>query len=168
MAKSVNGILFPQETKFKLTTTARTLPWCFPNTYNKGCYRLLNQGRQWRWCGNGMNEIVSVRGGQLQGAAAGLPEILLRAGGNAGFAAEEFFKATINNPTRSALTAAQWRGAGVRLNGVHRGFQWLCQKHQLRRIAPRAKGGSIAAHLAPGSRSGFPVIALRCRHCPTS
>jgi hypothetical protein len=44
-----------------------------------------------------MNAIVPVRSGQLRRAAAGVPEILLRAGGNAVFAAEEFFKATINN-----------------------------------------------------------------------
>jgi len=44
-----------------------------------------------------MNAIVPVSGGQIQGAASGVPETLRRAGANAVFAAEEFFKATINN-----------------------------------------------------------------------
>jgi site-specific recombinase XerD len=44
-----------------------------------------------------MNAVVPVKGGKLQRAAAGLPEILVRAGANAIFAAEEFFKATLSN-----------------------------------------------------------------------
>jgi hypothetical protein len=44
-----------------------------------------------------MNAIVPVKASQLQRAAVGLPEVLVRAGPNAIFAAEEFFKATINN-----------------------------------------------------------------------
>jgi integrase/recombinase XerD len=44
-----------------------------------------------------MKAIVALSGGQLQVAADGIPEILVRAGANAIFAAEEFFKATINN-----------------------------------------------------------------------
>src|SRR5271157_2777375 len=34
--------------------------------------------------GGGMNAIVPVKGGQLQGATAGVPEILVRAGANGG------------------------------------------------------------------------------------
>ena len=45
-----------------------------------------------------MKAIVAVKSGQLRIAADGIPEILVRAGTNAIFAAEEFFKATINNP----------------------------------------------------------------------
>jgi hypothetical protein len=44
-----------------------------------------------------MNAIVPVKSGRLQGVASGVPEILVRAGANAIFAAEEFFRATINN-----------------------------------------------------------------------
>ena len=55
-----------------------------------------------------MKAIVAVKSGQLRIAVDGIPEILVRAGTNAIFAAEEFFKATINNPlTPSALTAAR-------------------------------------------------------------
>ncbi len=51
-----------------------------------------------------MDAIVPVKGGQLQ---AGVPEILIRAGANAVFAAEEFFKATINNAhTKRRLSKA--------------------------------------------------------------
>jgi hypothetical protein len=74
-----------------------------------------------------MNAVVPVKGGQLQ--VAGLPEILLRAGANAVFAAEEFFKATINNlhtkraylRTASRLRVAQ-RMAGhsnAKTTGLH-------------------------------------------------
>jgi len=50
-----------------------------------------------------MKAIVAVKSGQLQGLAEGIPYILVRAGANAVFAAEEFFKATLNNPhTRRA------------------------------------------------------------------
>jgi len=45
-----------------------------------------------------MKAIVAVKSGQLRGLAAGIPDILVRAGTNAVFAAEEFFKATLNNP----------------------------------------------------------------------
>jgi hypothetical protein len=44
-----------------------------------------------------MNAIVAVKGGKLQRSTAAVPEILVRAGANAVFAAGEFFKATINN-----------------------------------------------------------------------
>ena len=42
-----------------------------------------------------MNGVFPVGGGQLQA-----PEILVRAGANAVFAGEEFFKATVNNAHR--------------------------------------------------------------------
>jgi hypothetical protein len=45
-----------------------------------------------------MKAIVPLNGGQLHGVADGIPAILVRAGANAVFAAEEFFKATLNNP----------------------------------------------------------------------
>jgi site-specific recombinase XerD len=44
-----------------------------------------------------MNAVVPVKGGKLRRPDAGIPEILVRAGPNAIFAAEEFFKATITN-----------------------------------------------------------------------
>ena len=57
-----------------------------------------------------MQAIVAVKRGQLQVAADGIPEILVRAGANAIFAAEEFFKATINNAhTRRAYGRAVTR-----------------------------------------------------------
>jgi hypothetical protein len=44
-----------------------------------------------------MKAIVAVKSGPLRGLADGIPDILVRAGTNAVFAAEEFFKATLNN-----------------------------------------------------------------------
>ncbi|MGP0084942.1 MAG: hypothetical protein ACLP0B_15125 [Steroidobacteraceae bacterium] len=52
-----------------------------------------------------MKAIVPAWGGQLP--ALTVPEILVRAGANAVFAAEEFFKATVNNAhTKLAYTRA--------------------------------------------------------------
>jgi len=45
-----------------------------------------------------MTAIVPVMGGLLQVSADRIPDILVRAGTNAVFAAEEFFRATLNNP----------------------------------------------------------------------
>jgi integrase/recombinase XerD len=76
-----------------------------------------------------MNEIVSLKGSQLQ--AVGVPEILVRAGANAVFAAEEFFKATINNAhTKRAYSRA-----------IARFLAWCEQKGvELRAITPGLAG----------------------------
>ena len=56
-----------------------------------------------------MTAIVPVKSGQLRGLpAAGIPYIVVRAGANAVFAAEEFFQATLNNlHTRRAYEGAR-------------------------------------------------------------
>src|SRR5208282_5828511 len=86
--------------------TART--WGLSNLTlpdDKVCYRLVLAVRAIRSYGGGMNGIVRVRGGRL--SALTVPEILIRAGANALFAAEEFFKATVNNAhTKRAYTRA--------------------------------------------------------------
>ena len=61
---------------------------------DKVCYRLLLAVRTIRSLGGGMNGIVPVKRGQLRSASAGFPEILVRAGANAVFAAEELSDAS--------------------------------------------------------------------------
>src|ERR1700733_8107109 len=85
-----------------------------------------------------MKEIVPVRGGGLP--ALGVPEILLRAGANAVFAAEEFFKATINN-------AHTKRAYG---RSVARFLAWCEEKGvELRQITPGLAGEYVGQ--LPGS-----------------
>jgi integrase/recombinase XerD len=74
-----------------------------------------------------MKGIVAVSGGGLQ--ALGAPGILVRAGANAIFAAEEFFKATINNThtkrayTRSVTQFLAWcEESGVELHQITPGL----------------------------------------------
>lgn len=103
---------------------------------DKGCYRLVN--RRMTVMGDNMNAIVPMQGGQIQ--AAGVSEILLRAGTNAVFAAEEFFKATINNPhTKRAYGRS-----------VARFLAWCEEKGvELRRITPGLAGEYVSQ--IPGS-----------------
>ena len=87
-----------------------------------------------------MNAIIPVSGGQIEGAASGVPEILLRAGANAVFSAEEFFKATINN-------AHTKRAYG---RSVARFLAWCEEKGvELRQIAPGLAGEYVGQ--LPGS-----------------
>ncbi|HZY60571.1 MAG TPA: hypothetical protein VFE56_12465 [Candidatus Binataceae bacterium] len=50
-----------------------------------------------------MTAIVPVMGGLLQVSADRIPDILVRAGTNAVFAAEEFFKATLKQPPHPSM-----------------------------------------------------------------
>ena len=80
-----------------------------------------------------MNAIVAVKDGQ--GAADVTPEILVRAGTNAVFAAEEFFKATINN-------AHTKRAYG---RSVARFLGWCEQQGvELRQITPGLTGDYVS------------------------
>jgi integrase/recombinase XerD len=76
-----------------------------------------------------MTAIVPMKSSQLQGLAGGIPDIVIRAGANAVFAAQELFQATINNPhTRRAYGRAVARflawceQAGVELRQVTPGL----------------------------------------------
>jgi hypothetical protein len=94
-----------------------------------------------------MKEIVPIKSGQLQGLADGIPNIVVRAGSNAVFAAEEFFQATLNNPTPGALTAAPWRGSSP---------------------GASSKASNSARSPGPGRRVRGPAQGLRAsptRHC---
>jgi len=75
-----------------------------------------------------MKEVVVLKRNQIQAA---VPEILRRAGANAVFAAEEFFKASLNNPhTRRAYARA-----------VSRFLAWCEQRGiELRQITPGLAG----------------------------
>jgi site-specific recombinase XerD len=101
-----------------------------------------------------MRAIVAVMGGQLQGSADGIPDILVRAGTNAVFAAEEFFKATINNAhTRRAYGRS-----------VTRFLAWC--EHQgieLRQVTPGLAGEYVGQLEGPRR----PKIR-RSRRCATS
>ncbi len=98
-----------------------------------------------------MNGIVPVRGGQLQGATAGLPEILVRDGAKAVFAAEEFFKATVNNAhIKRAYTRA-----------IARFLAW-CERFglELREIRP----GLAGARDAEFCREDFDLRVRQRKH----
>jgi integrase/recombinase XerD len=96
---------------------------------DKGCCRLSNRRRPLGGFGGGANAIVPIKDGQLQ--ASGVPEIVVRAGANAVFAAEEFFEATVNNAhTKRAYGRA-----------VARFLAWCEQKGvELREITPGLAG----------------------------
>jgi site-specific recombinase XerD len=96
-----------------------------------------------------MNEIVAVKRGQLKAAQ---PEILLRAGANAVFAAEEFFKANINNAhTKRAYGRA-----------VNRFLAW-CQDQniELRQITPGIAGDYLGQLECSSPTKNQALAALR-------
>jgi len=97
-----------------------------------------------------MNGIVPVRGGQLQ--AFGGPEILVRAGTNAVFAAEEFFKATVNNAhTKRAYGRA-----------IARFLAWCEQSGvELREITPGLAGEYVGQLAGSPPTKNQTLAALR-------
>ncbi len=97
-----------------------------------------------------MNGIVPVRGGQLQ--ASGVSEILVRAGANAVFAAEEFFKATVNNAhTKRAYTRA-----------IARFLAWCEHKCvELREITPGLAGEYVGELAVSAPTKNQTLAALR-------
>ena len=102
-----------------------------------------------------MKAIVPLDGGQLAGLADVIPDILVRTGSNAVFAAEEFFKATLNNPhTRRAYGRS-----------VVRFLAWC--EHQgveLRQVTPGA-GRRVCGQLEGSPR---PPRTRPSRRCATS
>ena len=99
-----------------------------------------------------MQAIVAVKSGQLRGLAAGIPDIVVRAGANAVFAAEEFFKATLNNPhTRRAYGRA-----------VARFLAWCEQAGvELRQVTPGLAGeyvGQLEGSPPPKTRRWPPCV----------
>src|SRR5271170_6290088 len=99
-----------------------------------------------------MKAIVAVKSGQLQVAADGIPEILVRAGTNAVFAAEEFFKATINNVhTKRAYTRS-----------VARFLAW-CERQgiELRQITPGLAGEYLGELAGSAPTKNQALAALR-------
>ena len=101
-----------------------------------------------------MKAIVPVKTGQLQVAADRIPDILVRAGTNAVFAAEEFFKATINNAhTRRAYGRS-----------VARFLAWCEQQGvELRQVTP-GLGGEYVGQL----EGSAPTKTRRSRRCAIS
>jgi site-specific recombinase XerD len=96
-----------------------------------------------------MKEIVPVDGRQLQAAVA---EILRRAGANAVFAAEEFFKATLNNAhTKRAYGRA-----------VARFLPWCeRQRVELRQITPGLAGDYLGELEGSSPTNNQALAALR-------
>jgi integrase/recombinase XerD len=99
-----------------------------------------------------MKAIVAVKSGQLRGLAAGIPDILVRAGTNAVFAAEEFFKATLNNPhTRRAYGRA-----------VARFLAWCEQQGvELRQVTPGLAGEYVGQLEGAAPTKNQALAALR-------
>src|SRR5271170_4540157 len=99
-----------------------------------------------------MTAIVAVKRGQLQVAADGIPEILVRAGANAVFAAEEFFKATINNAhTRRAYGRS-----------VARFLAWCeHQDIELRQVTPGLAGDYVGQLEGSAPTKNQALAALR-------
>ncbi|HTT77121.1 MAG TPA: tyrosine-type recombinase/integrase [Candidatus Binataceae bacterium] len=96
-----------------------------------------------------MKAIVPVKRGQLQ---AEVPAVLVRAGANAVFAAEEFFQATLNNPhTRRAYTRA-----------VARFLAW-CEEQgiELRQVTPGLAGEYLSRIEASAPTKNQKLAALR-------
>ncbi len=92
-----------------------------------------------------MKAIVPVKSGQRQGLADGIPDILIRAGANAVFAAEEFFKATLNN-------AHTKRAYG---RSVARFLAWCEQQGvELRQITPALAGEYVGQLEGSGEGRG--------------
>jgi len=99
-----------------------------------------------------MKAIVAVKSGQLRGLADGIPAIVVRAGANAVFAAEEFFKATLNNPhTRRAYGRS-----------VARFLAW-CEQHgvELRQVTPGLAGEYVAQLEGSAPTKNQALAALR-------
>src|SRR5271169_6998786 len=102
-----------------------------------------------------MKAIVPVKSGQLRGLADGIhdiPDILIRAGANAIFAAEEFFKATLNNAhTRRAYGRA-----------VTRFLAW-CEHHglELRQVTPGLAGEYVGQLEGAAPTKNQALAALR-------
>jgi site-specific recombinase XerD len=99
-----------------------------------------------------MKAIVPVKRGELQGSNSGVPEILIRAGTNAVFAAEEFFKATLNNPhTRRAYGRA-----------VARFLAWCEQQGvELRQVSPGLAGEYVGQLEGSAPTKNQALAALR-------
>ena len=96
-----------------------------------------------------MSQIVAVKHGPMQAAA---PAILARAGANAVFAAEEFFKATLNNPhTKRAYARA-----------VARFLAW-CEEQgiELRQVTPGLAGEYMSGIEAAAPTKNQMLAALR-------
>jgi hypothetical protein len=95
-----------------------------------------------------MNPIVRIKGGPL---SAAVPDILVRAGPNAVFAAEEFFKATLNNPhTKRAYGRA-----------VARFLAWFEQRGvEPRQITPGLAGEYVSG-LAGTAPTNYATCELR-------
>jgi len=96
-----------------------------------------------------MKAIVPVKRGQLQAA---VPAILVRAGANATFAAEEFFQASLNNPhTRRAYARA-----------VARFLAW-CEEQgiELRQVTPGLAGEYLSRIEASAPTRNQMLAALR-------
>jgi len=96
-----------------------------------------------------MKAIVPVKRGQLQAA---VPAILVRAGANATFAAEEFFQASLNNPhTRRAYARA-----------VARFLAW-CEEQgiELRQVTPGLAGEYLSRIEASAPTKNQMLAALR-------
>jgi len=96
-----------------------------------------------------MKQIIRLAHGQPQ---AVVPAILVRAGANAVFAAEEFFKASLNNPhTRRAYARA-----------VTRFLAW-CERHgfELRQITPGLAGEYLSEIEGAAPTRNQSLAALR-------
>jgi Phage integrase, N-terminal SAM-like domain len=99
-----------------------------------------------------MKAVVAVNRGQLQGAVDGIPQILIRAGANAVFAAEKFFKATLNSPhTRRAYGRS-----------VKRFLAW-CEQQLLefRQITPGLAGDYVSRLEGVAATKNQALAALR-------